>query len=236
VAFQRKCLGKMAEARSRARTVIFVSHNLAAVEALCNRGIVLQQGVVVFGGSAKKAIEYYLHNLAGEGTVQDSHVIDLNSAPGRPANCPRILKRLELYTQEGKPFRGEIGVGLGLKGYIHFELAEPTADFDAWIAFDTISGVRVCTAHSAYEPGRPRVERTGEQVFAFEIPSLPLLPGEYRVSVGVDIALNETDWVEDAARLTVLRSDYYGTGVVPSKGSFLLQNRWELDRTEVGVR
>src|ERR1700688_2335520 len=62
-AFQKKCMGKMAEACAQARTVIFVSHNLAAVEALCNKAIVLQQGSVVFTGSAKDGIKYYLHNV-----------------------------------------------------------------------------------------------------------------------------------------------------------------------------
>jgi lipopolysaccharide transport system ATP-binding protein len=230
VAFQRKCLGKMAEARSRARTVIFVSHNLAAVESLCDRGVVLHQGAVVFDGPAKKATEYYLNNLAGAGAPANSHVIDLRASPARLSQCRPMLSRLELYTLDDQPFRNELGVGGGLKGYIQFNLDESSADFDAWIGFDTMTGLRVCTAHSAYESGRARVERAGEQEFAFEIDSLPLVPGEYKICVGVDIRLNEVDWVEDAARLTIVKSDYYGTGIIPTKGTFLLQNRWRLER------
>ena len=235
VAFQRKCLGKMAEARSRARTVLFVSHNLAVIEALCDRGVVLHQGTVVFEGPAKKATEYYLHNLAGEGASADSHVIDLSAAPGRPSHCLPMLSRLELFGLDDQPYRSELGVGAGIKGYIYFSLEEPVADFDAWIGFDTLTGQRVCTAHSAYEPNRARVERVGEQVFAFEIPSLPLVPGEYRISVGVDVLLNEVDWIEDVARLSVIKSDYYGTGIVPTKGAFLLQNRWTLNDKEANL-
>src|SRR5881398_721108 len=52
VAFQKKCLGKMSEVSEGGRTVIFVSHNLAAVEALCRRGVVLDRGRVVFSGTA----------------------------------------------------------------------------------------------------------------------------------------------------------------------------------------
>jgi lipopolysaccharide transport system ATP-binding protein len=233
-AFQRKCLGKMAEARARARTVIFVSHNLAAVESLCTRGIVIQQGTVVFDGPARKATEYYLRNFAG-GARASSHVIDLSAAPGRPSQCPPMLKRLALYTDYGQPFRGEVAVGGSLKAVISFQLDETARDVDAWIAFDTLTGQRVCTAHSAYDPCRTHEERIGEQTFVCEIPSLPIVPGEYRVSVGVDIYLVETDWVEDAARLTVLKSDYYGTGIVPTKGAFLIQNRWALNGKEVNV-
>ena len=74
----------MAEARARARTVIFVSHNLLAVEWLSNRAVVLQKGVIVFNGTAKDASEYYLRNLAGENAPVNSHLIDLSAAPGRP--------------------------------------------------------------------------------------------------------------------------------------------------------
>jgi lipopolysaccharide transport system ATP-binding protein len=146
-----------------------------------------------------------------------------------------MLKRLALYTDYGQPFRGEVAVGGSLKAVISFQLDETARDVDAWIAFDTLTGQRVCTAHSAYDPCRTHEERIGEQTFVCEIPSLPIVPGEYRVSVGVDIYLVETDWVEDAARLTVLKSDYYGTGIVPTKGAFLIQNRWALNGKEVNV-
>src|SRR5204862_1402824 len=63
VAFQKKCLGKMSEVSQGGRTVLFVSHNLAAVEALCRRGVVLDRGRVVFSGTATDAVRYYLHNV-----------------------------------------------------------------------------------------------------------------------------------------------------------------------------
>src|SRR5205823_934127 len=81
VAFQRKCLGKMEEACTQNRTVLFVSHNLAAVEALCNKGLVLQQGRAVFSGTAKEAIQFYLQHVSTEGAPSSSHIVDLIHAP-----------------------------------------------------------------------------------------------------------------------------------------------------------
>jgi hypothetical protein len=107
---------------------------------------------------------------------------------------------------------------------------------DAWIAFDTLTGLRVCTAHSAYQPNHPHEELVGEHTVYCEIASLPLVPGEYKIQVGVDVGLREKDWVDDAARLTILRSDYYKTGIVPSKGWFLLENRWTLNSKEARVK
>jgi lipopolysaccharide transport system ATP-binding protein len=235
VAFQRKCLGKMAEGRARARTVLFVSHNLAAVEALCNRGVVLQEGVVVFSGDAREATQYYLQNVSSEGTRPGSHIVDLSSAKGRSPKYRPSLKRLELFTRGERPIRGELPVGAPLKAVIYFHLEEPCMGFDVSIAFDTPTGQRICTAHSAYEPNRVHEERAGEQAFACEITSLPLVPGEYKLNVGLDIASREVDWVDDAMRLTVIKSDYYGTGVVPTRGTFLLENRWTLasEKTKV---
>lgn len=58
--FQKKCLGKMEDVTSEGRTVLFVSHNIPAVERLCNRGIVIDHGKMLFQGSASEAISEYL--------------------------------------------------------------------------------------------------------------------------------------------------------------------------------
>src|SRR5581483_6721130 len=58
--FQKKCLGKMDEVSKQGRTVLFVSHNMVAVEKLCTRGILLDHGHVAFDGPAMDAIEMYL--------------------------------------------------------------------------------------------------------------------------------------------------------------------------------
>src|SRR3989440_9516094 len=59
VAFQKKCLGKMNEVRQGGRTVLFVSHNMAAVENLCSRAVVLHFGELQYDGTSKDAIQYY---------------------------------------------------------------------------------------------------------------------------------------------------------------------------------
>ena len=68
--FQKKCLGKMKEVSQQGRTVIFVSHNLVAVKSLCTKGIVIDQGKLVFSGSADEAVENYMNANASK--VQSS--------------------------------------------------------------------------------------------------------------------------------------------------------------------
>jgi len=226
VAFQKKCLGKMDEARRRSRTVLFVSHNLTAVENFCSRGIVLDQGRMVFNGTCKKAIQQYLQGLRGVQAAAQAEIIDLSTTAGRPARYRSQLKRLRLLDGEDRPLGGNLPAGGSLKGIIHVDLEAPATHVDVELGFYTLSGERICTAHSAYEPSRTYRRLEGQQVFLCEIPSLPLLPGEYKINVGLDINLSEADCVDDAARLTVLQSDYYGTGIIPVKGVFLLNSRW----------
>src|ERR1700730_7297847 len=79
IAFQKKCLGKMNELSRVGRTVLFVSHNVAAVENLCRRGIVLDKGKVAFEGTSKEAVLDYLSRVSG---AHDStgHIVDLTAA------------------------------------------------------------------------------------------------------------------------------------------------------------
>ncbi|MFQ6026871.1 MAG: polysaccharide ABC transporter ATP-binding protein, partial [Dehalococcoidia bacterium] len=78
--FQRKCLGKMRDVAQSGRTVLFVSHNMSAIERLCNRAIVLNDGQVVLDGSARDAVQAYL----GEGLSRREERVweDLAQAPG----------------------------------------------------------------------------------------------------------------------------------------------------------
>ena len=216
----------MAEACDRARTVLFVSHNLAALEALCKRAIVLQKGRLVFDGTSKDAIDYYLRNVIGEVVESDSHIVDLSVAP-RAAQRRPMLKRLELYTGNGDPLVGGLPLGAPMRAVVLFDLEAPCTSFDVSIAFVTTSGQRVCTAHSAYEPVRDHDERSGSQVFVCDIDSLPLIPSDYKIQVTLDIGGQEVDVVEEACNMTVLKSDFYGTGVIPTKGMMLIQNRWK---------
>jgi lipopolysaccharide transport system ATP-binding protein len=60
--FQKKCLGKMGDAAREGRTLLFVSHNMASVNALCSRSILLDRGGVVFDGPTEQALAHYYGN------------------------------------------------------------------------------------------------------------------------------------------------------------------------------
>jgi lipopolysaccharide transport system ATP-binding protein len=71
-AFQQKCLGKMEDVAKEGRTVLFISHNMATIERLCQRGIVLEGGKVQFAGTQTEAVSRYLTGLSGNaGSLRD---------------------------------------------------------------------------------------------------------------------------------------------------------------------
>ena len=226
-AFQMKCLGKMGEVSRGGRTVVFISHNMAAVENLCDKGILLEEGSVTFSGDIKQTVDRYLQGVNGHTKSVSAEVIDLSNA-ARPPQYRPLLKRLQFFTDQGRPLNGGLRIGGTLKAHIHFELEEPASGLDACLGFDNLFGQRVFTAHSVFEPQQARGERAGQQVFVCEIPSLTLVPGEYKIKIGLNIRGRVRDCVEDATRLTILESDYYGTGKVPWNGAFVLKHRWRL--------
>jgi lipopolysaccharide transport system ATP-binding protein len=233
MAFQKKCLGKMSEVSQGGRTILFVSHSMAAVANLCRRGVVLTKGKLSFSGSAKDAIDFYLHSIRGEGSY--GHVIDLRGSR-RLTGCPVVLEKLEFYTNGNTPMRGTLPMGDSLTIRVHFAFPTPTEKFDLGLGFDNMFGQRIFTAHTCFEPDRSHGERHGPQVFVCEIPSLTLVPGEYTLRVWLDVSNDSLDLVDDAARLQVTESDYYGTGRVPWNGTFVLKHHWHSEQPTPQVR
>ncbi|WP_147678590.1 ABC transporter ATP-binding protein [Algibacter pacificus] len=96
--FQKKAIGKMQDiSRGEGRTVLFVSHNMAAVKNLCTRAIVLQQGRIVFDGGQNESVDYYFSNTR---EINKNYVL-LNDAHRRKSRSKEsILKSVKLISKE----------------------------------------------------------------------------------------------------------------------------------------
>ena len=121
--FQKKAIGKMQDvSKGQGRTVLFVSHNMAAVRSLCKNGLVLKDGCMDFAGSAEEAVKYYMQDdfFIKEGLIIDKMVnytdyltidtITLNGSPQSYISLHAKQKHLDVcikgYTQE--PIKCEI--------------------------------------------------------------------------------------------------------------------------------
>jgi len=228
LAFQQKCLGKMSQVSQLGRTILFVSHNMAVVEKLCQRAIVLQNGQIDFQGDTEEAIHHYMNNMLDH-TKAEGHAFDLVHATDRRSPIGRFLQRMEFYTDDDLPVLEGVRLGSNLKIKVYFDLPNPTQSVDVGLGFESMFGQRIFTAHSVFEPDRPRGERVGSQVFVCDIPSFTLMPGLYTVKIWLDINHQEADLVNYAARVNVLESDYYGSGKAPWNGTMVLPHNWYVE-------
>lgn len=225
MAFQKKCMGKMGDFGRSGRTVLFVSHNMAAVENLCQRGIFLRNGRVVFDGTAKETVLQYIEGVS-DSYGHDSHSVDLTNAP-RPNDVEGgALKRLDVFGSDGQPFRGFLPIGGGLRFMLVFDLPKATEDFDPRINITDLYGRIVYSLRSSFEVMRNWGIRTGRQEFVCEVPQVLATPGEYRIAPGLAVENKWLDYIEQAMPLTIMESNYYGTGTVPKSGVCVVEHHW----------
>lgn len=100
-AFQKKCLGRMEDVASAGRTVVFVSHNMGAVQSLCHRGLILDAGRVVFDGSASDAVSEYMSRI---GSLEaGGEIVWSPQDPNRPVTEDIALHRIAVVAPSGRP-------------------------------------------------------------------------------------------------------------------------------------
>jgi lipopolysaccharide transport system ATP-binding protein len=222
--FQRKCLGKMSEVATGGRTVLFVSHNMAAVDNLCTRGLVLNSGELSFDGETPSAMRCYMSTISE--IVAD---IDLLSHPCRHRPHSRGLVRVQIIDRHGaKVSRVPIGESVIFKVETQFD--KPMTDVRCALHIHNETGSRVLTLHTYIQSTR-RFDVQVAGTFICHVPELPLLPGRYSVIIGLTSGRRYLDRVEPAIHFDVFASDFFGSGRLPRQddGVFAAKAIWELD-------
>jgi lipopolysaccharide transport system ATP-binding protein len=232
--FQRKCIGKMEDVARQGRTVLFVSHNMGAVAAMCQRGIVLDQGAVVCDDEVKTAIACYMRGISSEARVP---LRDRKTRRG-----DQRIKFCELRILDSR----EQGVSVVSAGDdimidLEYEVSDPAVRNVAFqISFSDAMGRSLFACATRIVDQNFATLPSGSKVRC-HIPKLPLVPGAYRISLFCKIdGQAVADEIEGAAEISVESGDFYGTGKIfgPETGfPLLVQYRWEmLDRQAPSLR
>lgn len=233
-AFQRRCLDKMRQvADEDGRTVLFVSHNLASVQFLCDRSIYLESGKIVFDGETHEAIEIYLGRAAVDHPeASDVGVFDLARATRHHDARLPVFQQAKVLAGEGRTTDSvRAGGRLDLRMSLSHLDECPNPSIILRIMND--QDQLLCRMSTAMRPlpddGLPH---PADRELVVAVPSLPLLPGHYTIEALVrDGETNEVvDHVRAAADFNVLQSDFFGSGYIPQPkdGSFMLTWHWEL--------
>jgi lipopolysaccharide transport system ATP-binding protein len=169
--FQKKCLGKMEDVARQGRTVLFVSHNMAAIRALCTDAILLRGGRVELAGPSDPVIAHYLASSAEDLATS----IDL---PRGASEAPGQARRLRIAAADGRP-RAEFRLGEPWRVALEFELRRPTAQVVAAVGLTTIDSFPLITYWS-----QPKDLPAGRYQVEFEC-DLPLAGCDLQFAVGL---------------------------------------------------
>jgi lipopolysaccharide transport system ATP-binding protein len=233
-AFQQKCLGKMSEVARGGRTILFVSHNAAAVESLCTRGLVLDDGGLVFDGTQSEAIDFYaasrvatgtdLRNRsdrAGTGEVR-AVSITLRNARGQIVSAPRSGEELEIAMSfERRNQRSMPRVAVQISITTH--LGAPVFTHANWLNGETFD------------------ELPDAFTISCRIPKLPLPAGHFRIGFRIGFRLRPDvrapeaiDMIDNALDLQVEAGVFFQTGKLPplQSGVCLVEAAWAMKASE----
>ncbi len=227
VSFQKKCLGKMGTVAKDGRTVLFVSHNMAAVQNLCKAGVVLSAGEVAFRGTAVEATEHYLTST----TTRDFGVVDISHHPGRTNDSHPVLTSVGLLANDGlSQYRSSSRTGDDLVFEIQYDTGDLCLD-NVVLAICSSIGERICTVSARFCPDFTW-KMLGKGTLTCRLPRMTLVEGEYRVTVAMGRRIQRTnvDYVEDALTFRVEALDYFGTGetLLPGQGYFAVRSEWRM--------
>jgi lipopolysaccharide transport system ATP-binding protein len=223
--FQRKCLGRMETVSKEGRTVLFVSHNMAAIEGLCSKAALLENGQIGFWGGQMDAIRRYVDSMAGEGSMgqSQSHEMGPCVANGRA----RILDAS--VTSCDWQSAGKFPIGARLEFHINCAAYGPIKNPVLGIGIDTELGQRVVTFLSTLDPSTRVPEiGCGDVNFLCQPVDLALAPGRYRVTVRLNSGHEELHVLEDAFSFMVLPGDFYKAAGRVGRGVILCKQIWQI--------
>jgi lipopolysaccharide transport system ATP-binding protein len=197
--FQKKCLSKMRDVAGGGRAVIFVSHNLPAVQRLCSRALLIEGGRLQMDGRPGEVVGEYLDRIEPEQSGGVA-VIDPD-APREGLGGARATK-VAMTDLEGRPLKS-LHLGQPFRVTATFDVETPM-DAAVEIGISTAEGRRIVTAQNV-DGERPfyRFE-PGERQVSAEL-QLTLLPGEYAIDIGVNSSAGTlVDMVDRVIRFTAL--------------------------------
>ena len=208
--FQKKAIGKMQDvSKGEGRTVLFVSHNMASIRALCNHGVLLSKGSVEFIGGVNECVDLYLRDCKGN---MQKQICDRKDRFGTQE--ARIIDLYFTETDTEKPLEMVVS---GMNVDIHL-VYESKIDYEYAIASLDICDMKEnCISYvNSKITGNSIPIHKGHGEIVCSIKKLPLNFGEYAISCSLmDAVGSYFDDVTNAKIIKVVEGRFYETGLMP---------------------
>ena len=219
--FQKKCLGKMEDVAKGGRTVLFVSHNMTAIQGFCSKCYLLSSGQLVAEGSPRSVVERYFSDVSS-GTLTS-----LADRKDRQGTGEIHFLEVSIRDAKGRSIDAALtGQDIDIAISYRSRVDEPISRLDVHMTFYTTLGQFMFNC-SSEGSGHPFEDLPPNGEVVCHIPELPLAPGRYVFNLFSTVGGEVADWVQQAGYLNVAAGDYFGTGQLRTHDDgFVVKQRW----------
>jgi lipopolysaccharide transport system ATP-binding protein len=197
--FQKKCLGKMEDVGKEGRTVLFVSHNMAAISSLCTQAFLLEAGRCVARGTPMEVIGTYLQTKS----VACTSYVDLRDSPRWDKNPEKIITWISLHRKDGTETTDFV-VGEDIIIRVGFELDRSISAY-CQINFLNYMGDRVMVVHNEHTASP--LHLSGKGYIECLLPDMRLLSGQYTIMLDLGRLFPFKEWLDCIPETTRFRVD-----------------------------
>lgn len=224
--FQKKCMGKMRDVADSGRTILFVSHNMAAITNLCTKAVLLKSGSLEFYGKTAEAEKIYLHSRTAAGVEAKKNLQDYRPAWAKPyiTGCRVLNSSGE--EQDTFPLGADVTFEVTFTTPPGVELNKPELGVVINHAMlGTAGGVN--TRMTGFEVNNGPYT---SGIMHCRIKRLPFLHGNYTADLWLGDGLVDVDALLGSVSFTLEPSDIYGTGQIPfgDMGLAFIEPQWRI--------
>jgi lipopolysaccharide transport system ATP-binding protein len=226
--FQKKCLGKMNDvSKGEGRTVLFVSHNMAAVKNLCSKGILLSNGQIISNDAITKVLETYAESNTNTLETIDG-VFKLDNLV-RQGNKKVLFKQLSFKNDKDNIIFTSY-TGEKLQIVFNLEATEDKLEkIDIGFSIHNKDEDTLSVLYSSYQNQLFEIKKKGIFEVKIEIPDLNIAPGLIIIKGRITVNNEESDWpIAPLGKLNIEMGDFYNTGNLGfnDKNQVLVKGKW----------
>ena len=216
--FQQKCLGRMEEVARTGRTVLFVSHNMAAVEALCTRCVLFDGGRLVDDGEPYEITRKYRQQMT---MVRGNAQASLSQVEGS-SRKQKVFQSACMVDEAGE-LATVIAVSRPFEVRLNVRIPAGLRSMVFAVRVDSPFGARMFTLLS---PPSQDLYQEGEQEVVCRVNEMPLAPGPYRIGLAVSTNREILDMISDVFEFIVVDGEIYKEGRGAPSGMCVARSEW----------
>jgi lipopolysaccharide transport system ATP-binding protein len=214
--FQKKCLGKMkAVSKGEGRTVLFVSHNMAAIQQLCNQLVYLKNGMTDYNGEVEKGLAIYYNSIKSVDNGKES-----------------LLRKRNVEKKQAFIFGFSVilsPVDKKMRINILVEAKKIVEKVEIAVGINDGLGTRLITLYSKFTSQQFNLKE-GENTLSCEVDHFFLKQGVYNINIFLGNKYDTIDYLDEPIDFDIPEYSFYSAGITPdnSQGYLMVKHSWEI--------